>query len=83
MAMPPRPAPSHVNELARAGTERALPTSAAIDFSATTAMYGAPKAIDMMLSETVATTHDVRVSILVMLRRTPKEAGPRKSGRRP
>ena len=40
---PPHAEPSQASEKANAGTERAPPSSAAIGFSATTAMPGAPK----------------------------------------
>ena len=42
MAMPPNAEPSQASEYASAGTDRALPSSPAICFSATTATNGAP-----------------------------------------
>ena len=40
--IPPAAEPNQASAKARAGTERALPSSAAIGFSATTVMVGAP-----------------------------------------
>ena len=42
IGMPPTAAPNQASEQASAGTERAPPSSAAIGFSATTVMTGAP-----------------------------------------
>ena len=42
MAIPPSAEPNHASAYARAGTDRAPPRSAAIGFSATTVMVGAP-----------------------------------------
>ena len=62
MMMPPRPAPIHISAPASAGIERSPLTSAAMFFSATTVIHGAPKATAMTTSTTVATTQDWRVS---------------------
>ncbi len=67
MRMPPTPEPIHISALASAGTERSPFASAAMLFSATTVIQGAPKAIAMITKMTVATTHDVRVSTDVKL----------------
>jgi len=42
IAMPPAAEPNQASAKASEGTERGLPSSAAICFSATTVMYGAP-----------------------------------------
>ena len=42
IGMPPTAAPNQASAQASAGTERASPSSAAIGFSATTVMTGAP-----------------------------------------
>ena len=60
--MPPTPDPIHIKALAKAGTERSPPTSAAMSLSATSVIHGAPKAIAMINRATVATIHDLRVS---------------------
>src|ERR1700692_3123051 len=62
MTMPPRPAPTQTSAPAKAGIERSPLTSAAMFFSATTVIHGAPKATAMTPSTTVATTQDWRVS---------------------
>ena len=62
MMMPPRPAPIQTSAPASAGIERSPLTSAAMFFSATTVIHGAPKATAMTTSTTVATTQDWRVS---------------------
>ena len=62
MMMPPRPAPTQTSAPASAGIERSPLTSAAMFFSATTVIHGAPKATAMMTSTTVATIQDWRVS---------------------
>ena len=60
--MPPSPEPIHISAPAKAGIERSPLTSAAMFFRATMVIQGAPKAIAMTTSTTLATTHDVRVS---------------------
>lgn len=60
--MPPTPEPIHIRALAKAGIERSPFTSAAMSLSATSVIHGAPNAIAMMTSTTVATIQDVRVS---------------------
>src|SRR3984893_6662869 len=62
MMMPPNPAPTQTSAPASAGIERSPLTSAAMFFSATTVIHGAPKATAMTTSTTVATTQDWRVS---------------------
>src|SRR5580692_8511924 len=62
MTMPPSPAPTQTSAPASAGIERSPLTSAAMFFSATTVIHGAPKATAMTTSTTVATTQDWRVS---------------------
>ena len=62
MKMPPKPEPIHISALANAGIERSPLTSAAMFLSATMVIHGAPKAIAMTTSTTLATTQDVRVS---------------------
>src|SRR5580704_13283928 len=62
MMMPPRPAPTQTNAPASAGIERSPLTSAAMFFSATTVIHGAPNATAMTTSTTVATIQDWRVS---------------------
>ena len=64
IAMPPQPAPMKVSATASAGAERVAPNSAAIGFSATTVVSGAPYDTLSTISATVATTQDVRVSTL-------------------
>src|SRR5260370_331977 len=58
IAMPPAPNPSQASELAKAGTERMPPVSAAIDLSATMMIQGAPNDSARIASTTVATIHD-------------------------
>src|SRR5215470_5069337 len=62
--MPPTPTPIQPKEPANAGVSRAPPNSAAIDLSATTATHGAPNENASVRSATVATTQDVRVSMV-------------------
>src|SRR5271166_6152847 len=64
IAMPPQPAPMKVSPTASAGAERVAPNSAAIGFSATMVVSGAPYETLSTISATMATTHDVRVSKL-------------------
>ena len=42
MRMPPRPVPSQTSEAANATTDRSVPSDAAIGFSPTTTISGAP-----------------------------------------
>src|SRR5215210_6153011 len=63
IGMPPTAAPNQASEQARAGTERASPNSAAIGFSATTVITGAPNDTVYTASAVHATSHDARVSI--------------------
>ena len=51
MPMPPSPAPNQASADAKAGTERAPPISAAIGFSATTTIHGAPNDTPRMTSD--------------------------------
>ena len=51
---------------ANASTERTLPNSAAIGFSATMVMTGAPKETERMPSAVMAISHDRRVSIVAV-----------------
>ena len=60
--MPPTAEPNHASELASAGTERAPPMSAAIDFSPTAVIHGAPNDMPRHVSATLATTQELRVS---------------------
>jgi hypothetical protein len=60
--MPPTPDPIHIKALAKAGIERSPRTSAAMSLSATKVIHGAPKAMAMINSAAVATSHEVRVS---------------------
>ena len=62
--MPPTPTPIQPREPANAGVSRVPPKSAAMDLSATTATHGAPNENASVRSATVATTQDVRVSIV-------------------
>ena len=56
------PEPIHISALAKAGTERSPLTSAAMFFSATIVIHGAPNAIAITTRMTLATTHEDRVS---------------------
>ena len=67
MPMPPSPAPNQASEDANAGTERAPPVSAAIVFSATTAIHGPPNAIARIASDMLATTHEALDSMLALI----------------
>src|SRR5436190_21143864 len=60
--MPPAPKPVQASAVARAGTERRPPSSAAIGLSATMTIHGAPKDTARITSTTAATTQDDRVS---------------------
>src|SRR5262245_12825431 len=62
MTMPPAPKPVQASAVARAGTERRPPSSAAIGLSATIVIHGAPNETDKITSTTVATVQDDRVS---------------------
>src|SRR5205807_6597434 len=64
IATPPRPEPSHASAAASAGTERALPASAAIALRPTETIHNPPNEHAMQASATVATTHDWRVSMV-------------------
>src|SRR5262249_7703514 len=61
--MPPKPEPSQARALARAGTERAPPTSAAMSLSATAVIQAPPNAISIVTRATLATTQEALVSI--------------------
>src|SRR5882757_5796047 len=61
--MPPMPEPSHANELASAGTERAPPTSLAMSLSATAVIQAAPNDIARMMSATEAMAQEPLVSM--------------------
>src|SRR5712691_10422132 len=63
MTMPPVPKPIHASEVARAGTERSPPVSAAIVLSATMVIHGAPNDTARITSMTVATIQDDFVSM--------------------
>ena len=69
--MPPAAAPSQASELASDGTERAPPMSAAIAFSPTAVIHGPPNDMPRSASDMLATTHEVRVSILVAVNPIP------------
>ena len=64
IAIPPTAEPSQASEYASAGTERIPPNSAAIGFSATMVMSGAPKETERMPSADQATSQERRVSIV-------------------
>ena len=61
--MPPTPVPKNASDTASAGTCRAPPVSAAISFKPTAVIHGPPNDRPSSISEMLATTHDVRVSI--------------------
>jgi tripartite-type tricarboxylate transporter receptor subunit TctC len=61
--MPPAAEPSQTSELASAGTERASPISAAMDFNATAVIHGAPNDMPSSSNEMLATTQEERVSM--------------------
>src|SRR4051812_38416413 len=73
MPMPPNAAPNHASEDAKDGTERTPPISAAIGLSATTTIHGAPYDTPRITSDNAAVVHEVRVSIVgvIRLRRHP------------
>jgi hypothetical protein len=62
MTMPPAPKPVQASAVAKAGTERRPPSSAAISLSATIVIHGAPNDSAKIASTTVATIQDDRVS---------------------
>ncbi len=62
IAIPPNAEPSQASETDNAGTERTLPNSAAIGFSATMVIIGAPNETERMPSAVSATSHERRVS---------------------
>src|SRR5436190_23264908 len=64
IASPPIAEPSHASAYDSAGTDRILPNSAAIDFSATMVIIGAPNEMERTASALTATTHDRPVSIV-------------------
>jgi hypothetical protein len=64
IAIPPTADPSQASEYDSAGTDRILSNSAAIGFSATMVMTGAPKEIERMPSAVTATSQERRVSIV-------------------
>src|SRR3954451_20188763 len=67
MPIPPIPEPNHASAVARAGTERDPPSSAAIGFNATTAIHGAPNETPRMTSDRLAVIHEALVSMLVIM----------------
>ena len=64
IATPPKAEPSQASETASAGTERTSPNSAAIGFSATMVMTGAPNETERMPSAVTAISQERRVSIV-------------------
>src|SRR5579871_2015162 len=64
ITMPPTPTPIQPSEPASAGVSRAPPKSAAMTLRETTVTHGAPNEKASVRSATVATTQDVRVSML-------------------
>src|SRR5438477_4756863 len=68
MPMPPRPAPNQASADASDGTDRTPPTSAAIGFSATTAIHIAPNETPRITSDIAAVIQEVRVSMLGVTR---------------
>src|SRR5438270_2762973 len=64
IAIPPTAEPSQASEYDSAGTERTPPNSAAMGFSATMLMSGAPKEAERMPSADQATSQERRVSIV-------------------
>src|ERR1700730_554081 len=64
IAIPPPPEPSQASEYDSAGTDRTLPNSDAIGFSATMVMIGAPNETERMPSAVTATTQERRVSMV-------------------
>src|SRR5262245_35978821 len=64
MTMPPAPKPTHASEVAKAGTDRMPPDSAAIDLSATTVIQGAPTESARITSTMVATIQELPVSMV-------------------
>src|SRR4051794_37167212 len=60
---PPKEVPSQASELASEGAARAPPRSAAIAFSPTAVIQGAPKETAIRTTDTVATTQEVRESM--------------------
>src|SRR6266550_678731 len=69
MPIPPRPAPNHASAEASEGTDRTPPTSAAIGLSATTTIHIAPNDTPRITRYSDAVIHDVRVSIVGVIRR--------------
>src|SRR5689334_6425024 len=61
--MPPPPTLSHAAALAKAGTDRAPPTSAAMSLSATVLIHTPPNAIVRTKRAVTAMRHDCAVSI--------------------
>jgi hypothetical protein len=74
MTMPPKPTPNQHSDPASAGVERAPPRSAAIAFSATTAIHGAPNEHAMASKETLATTQEALVSMEDLVTSAPEPA---------
>jgi hypothetical protein len=68
---PPAALPNQDSDPASDGMERAPPISAAIDFSPTTAIHGAPSDMVRQVSETKATTQEYRVSIVCGFKLNP------------
>src|SRR5689334_525749 len=74
--------PNNASDTASDGTCRAPPVSVAISFSPTAVIHGPPNDRPSRISETLATTHEVRVSIervgaRVSMTRDSVERGPR------
>src|SRR5262249_8498240 len=62
---PPIEVPNQASALASDGTERVPPRSAAIALRPTAGIHSPPNERDISTTETVATTQEVRVSMLV------------------
>ena len=69
--MPPTAEPNQASEAASEGTERCPPISAAIDFSPTEVIHGAPKESPSRSRAMLATTQEVRVSMLDVVNPIP------------
>ena len=65
--MPPMPEPNHASAVAKAGTERAPPISAAIGFNATTEIHGAPNDTPRITSDRLAVIHEAFDSMLGLI----------------
>src|SRR5215213_2925527 len=69
---PPTEVPSQASEVASDGAERTPPKSAAMVFRPTTVIHIAPNDIASRATERLATTQEVRVSMLGMLKPNPE-----------